>query len=125
MAVVNPGQSPRVPIFCGTTELPASFSRCGQKGYDPDALLWQYRRANKLATVAWQRTKKMHMNAVLHHEGTAFSGLKALEDNVKAAKKPKDITKKLNDYTRQIYDGTVAAWRELESQYWHMFGMGF
>ena len=125
MAVDNPGQSPRVPIFCGTTELPASFSRCGQKGYDPDALLWQYRRANKLATVAWQRTKKMHMNAVLHHEGTAFSGLKALEDNVKAAKKPKDITKKLNDYTRQIYDGTVAAWRELESQYWHMFGMGF
>ena len=37
----------------------------------------------------------------------------------------KKVTKLLNDYTRQIYDGTVAAWSELEAQYWLMFGMGF
>ena len=125
MAVDNPGQSPRIPIFCGTTELPEAFKHCGQKSYDPNAWLWQYRRANKLATVAWQRTKKQHMNAVLHHEGTAFSGLKSLEDNVKATKKAKDISKQLNAYTQQIYDNTVAAWNDLEAQYWHMFGMGF
>ena len=125
MAVDNPGQSPRIPIFCGTTELPEAFKHCGQKSYDPNAWLWQYRRANKLATVAWQKTKKQHMNAVLHHEGTAFSGLKSLEDNVKATKKAKDISKQLNAYTQQIYDNTVAAWNDLEAQYWHMFGMGF
>ena len=123
MAVDNPGQSPRIPIFCGTTELPDAFARCGQKSYDPDALLWQYRRANKLATVSWQRTKKQHLNTVLQHEGTAFSGLKPLEEKVKA--NPKKASKLLNDYTRTIYDNTTAAWADLEAQYWHLFGMGF
>lgn len=125
MAVDNPGQSPRIPIFCGTTELPAAFARCGQKSYDPEAWLWQFRRANKLATVQWQRTKKQHLNAVLHHEGKAFSGLKNLEDGIKGMKDPSKASKQLNAYTKQIFDGTVAAWAELESQYWHLFGMGF
>ena len=31
----------------------------------------------------------------------------------------------LNCDSRQIYNGTVAAWSELEAQYWQMFGMGF
>ena len=123
MAVDNPGQSPRIPIFCGTTELPEAYSRCGQKNYDPKAWLWQYRRANKLATVAWQRTKKQHMNAVLQQEGNAFSGLKSLEESVKA--NPKKSAKLLNAYTKQIYDNTVAAWADLEADYWQMFGMGF
>jgi dipeptidase len=125
MAVDNPGQSPRIPIFCGTTELPEAFNTCGQRQYDENAVLWQYRRANKLATVAWQRTKKQHLNAVLHHEGTAFSGLKDLQDNVMASNKGKQVTKMLNAYTRQIYDNTSAAWRQLEATYWQMFGMGF
>ncbi len=123
MAVDNPGQSPRIPIFCGTTELPAAFGRCGQKSYDPEAWLWQYRRANKLATVAWQRTKKQHMNVVLQQEGTAFSGLKALEESVKGS--PKKAAKQLNAYTKQVYDNTVAAWKDLEADYWQLFGMGF
>ena len=125
VAVDNPGQSPRVPIFCGTTELPAAFNTCGQRQYDADAVLWQYRRANRLATVAWQRTKKQHINAVLHHEGKAISGLAALQNDVAACRKPKDAARLLNDYTRQIYEGTVAAWRDLEAQYWLMFGTGF
>ncbi|MGX8712756.1 MAG: dipeptidase [bacterium] len=123
MAVDNPGQSPRIPIFCGTTELPAAFSRCGQKYYDPGAWLWQYRRANKLATVAWQRTKKQHMTAVLQQEGTAFSGLKNLEESIRI--NPKKASKQLNAYTKQIYENTTAAWSDLEADYWHMFGMGF
>ena len=125
MALDNPGQSPRVPIFSGTTVLPDAYSQCGQKSYIPEAALWQYRRANKLATVQWQRTKKQHMNAVLHHEGKAFSGLKQLEDNVRALKDPSKSAKQLNAYTKQIYDGTVEAWAELEASYWQMFGLGF
>ena len=123
MAVDNPGQSPRIPIFCGTTELPEAFKHCGQKNYDPNAWLWQYRRANKLATVAWQRTKKQHMNAVLQQEGNAFSGLKTLEESIKT--NPKKAAKQLNAYTKQIYDNTSAAWSDLEASYWQMFGMGF
>ena len=49
----NPGQSPRVPIFAGTTDLPAMYKVCGNHRYREDAALWHYRRANKLATVRW------------------------------------------------------------------------
>ena len=73
--------------------------------------------------MAWQRTKKQHMNAVLQQEGNAFSGLKSLEESVKA--NPKKSAKLLNTYTKQIYDNTKAAWADLEADYWHMFGMGF
>ena len=125
VAVDNPGQSPRIPIFCGNRELPAAFGRCGQKKYDPQSWLWQYRRANKLATVQWQRTKKQHTAAVLHHEGKAFSDLKPLEDAVKAMKDPSKATKQLDAFTKHIYDATVDAWAQLEADYWHMFGMGF
>ncbi len=125
VSVDNPAQSPHIPVFCGTTALPEAFGRCGQKKYDEGTWLWQYRRANKLATVAWQRTKKQHMAAVMHHEGAAFSGLKNLEDNVKGMKNPAKADKLLNAYTQQVYDNTRAAWTDLEAQYWHMFGMGF
>jgi len=125
MSVDNPAQSPHIPVFCGTTTLPEAFSRCGQKKYDEGAWLWQYRRANKLATVAWQRTKKQHMAAVMQQEGAAFSGLKPLEDEIKAMKNPSKGTKLLNAYTQQVYDNTRAAWADLEASYWHMFGMGF
>ena len=125
MSVDNPAQSPHIPVFCGTTTLPEAFSRCGQKKYDEGSWLWQYRRANKLATVAWQRTKKQHMAAVMQQEGAAFSGLKPLEDEIKAMKNPSKGTKLLNAYTQQVYDNTRAAWADLEASYWHMFGMGF
>ena len=75
--------------------------------------------------MAWQSTKKQHLNAVMHHEGKAFSGLKKLEESVMATDKGKQVSKLLNNYTRQIYDGTVDAWGKLEADYWQKFGMGF
>lgn len=126
VAVDNPGQSPRIPIFCGTTELPEAFSMCGQKRYNPDAVLWQFRRANKLATVQWQATKEGHTTEVLRLEADAMHGLSALEEKVQnQSKKKKQTERYLNNYTQRIYGNAVGAWRQLEEQYWHRFGMGF
>lgn len=128
ISVDNPAQSPRIPIFCGTTELPASFSLCGQKAYAPEALIWKYRKANKLATLAWQSTKKDFMRVVLAHEQQAFDGLAELQDdvlkNIKRHKLDK-VSRALNDYTASVYKSTVQSWQSLESKYWHLFGMGF
>ena len=55
----NPGQSPRVPIFCGTTDLPEMFKICGNHRYRLDAALWHYRQTNKLATVRWGNARKI------------------------------------------------------------------
>ena len=125
MSVDNPGQSPRVPIFSGSTKLPDAYSRCGQKQYDPNAVLWQFRRANKLATVAWQRTKKQHMTTVLQHEGMAFNGLIDIENQVRDSKTPSKTAKILNAYTEKVYNNALTAWQRLEASYWQMFGMGF
>ena len=133
IAVDNPGQSPRVPIFCGNSRLPKAYDICGHKRYDDNAVLWQYRKANKLATVAWQRTKGDMMKAVMEQERKAFDGLKELEKNVKALKAREDedfnpknqISNLLNDYTYKVYDNTTYAWKQLEGKFWQMFGMGF
>ncbi|MBP3762811.1 MAG: C69 family dipeptidase [Bacteroidales bacterium] len=120
----NPGQSPRIPVFCGNTRLPNAFALCGQKKYDPNAALWDFRRANKLATVGWQRTKKSMLDEVLRLEKEAFEGLNTLEPTLKNS--PNDRwAELLNDYTYRHYDNAAHAWQQLEAQYWHLFGTGF
>ncbi len=128
MSVDNPGQSPRVPIFCGTTELPQPYSICGQKEYNPDAVLWKYRKANKLATVAWQRTKAIMCNELKNLEENAFGGLDALEREVSRftrVGRADQATASLNNYTREQYENSSFAWSQLENRFWTMFGMGF
>ena len=114
ISVDNPGQSPRIPVFCGTTALPKNFEVCGQKQYVPDSYLWQFRRANRRATLAWQSTKDGFNNEILRLEDMAFQGL---PDTVSPLA--------LNAYTAYIYHEGVRAWQTLEEQYWLQFGMGF
>ena len=64
-----------MPIFCGNSRLPKAYDMCGHKQYSDNAVLWQFRKANKLATVAWQRTRDDMMKAVLDNERDAFKGL--------------------------------------------------
>ena len=128
VSVDNPGQSPRVPIFCGTTELPKPYSICGQKEYNPDAIIWKYRKANKLATVAWQRTKASMCSELKTLEDKAFKGLDALEREVSRYDRigrHTDASAALNNYTREQYENSSFAWSKLEANYWHLFGMGF
>lgn len=133
MAVDNPGQSPRVPIFCGNSRLPKAYSLCGHKKYDDNAVLWQYRKANKLATVAWQRTKETMNKEIISQEQKAFQGLADLESSIKAlkARESEDFDPRLqiagllDDYTFRVYDNTAYAWRQLEARFWQMFGSGF
>lgn len=133
VAVDNPGQSPRVPIFCGNSRLPKAYELCGHKQYNDNAVLWQFRKANKLATVAWQRTRDDMMKAVLDNERDAFKGLAELESSVKSLKAREDedfnpanqIANLLNDYTYRVYDKAAYDWRQLEAKFWQMFGSGF
>ena len=133
ISVDNPAQSPRIPIFCGTTRLPKAFNICGHKGYNDEAVLWQYRKANKLATVAWQRTKQSMNEAFAEQQRNAFAGLESLERSVKNLKQDENasvdntlrISALINDYTYKVYDNSSYAWKQLEAKYWQLFGMGF
>lgn len=124
----NPGQSPRIPIFTGTTALPESFNFCGQKRYREDAAIWNYRKANKLATLAWQQTRKGMMDEVAYFEKKGLIDNKIIEERViqliKEGKK-EDAQKLLNRYTRDFTGATTLKWEELEKYYWTKFGLGF
>lgn len=127
-SVDNPGQSPRIPIFAGTTRLPEAFGRCGQKRYDPESVLWQYRKANKLATVQWQRAKGEFNDTLSRCRQTAEAGLRQLENTVQLYYTQGMISEGLrliDNYTDAVYRDTRKAWEALEARYWHLFGMGF
>ena len=115
LSVDNPGQSPRIPVFCGNKDLPSGFDVCGQKTYIPDCALWQFRRANKLATLAWQTTKTGFNEKILMMEDLAIDGLPQAGASSAV----------LDAYTQYIYDKAVETWKALESEYWVRFGLGF
>ncbi len=79
----NPGQSPRIPIFSGTTDLPAAFGICGQHRHHEDAIVWKYRTANKLATVRWGLTTEKINGAVAHFEEKGLSEMPFVENRYK------------------------------------------
>ena len=115
LSLDNPAQSPRVPVFCGTTRLPAAYDVCGQKQYVPDCALWQFRRANKLATLAWQSTKEGFNQEVLRMEKLALEGLPSADASPAV----------LTAYTEYIFQEGVRSWKKLEELYWLSFGLGF
>ena len=125
LSLDNPGQSPRIPVFSGTTRLPEAYDRCGQKAYEPTTALWQFRKANKLATVQWQNTKYQLIKEVRDLEETALGGLPELEKQVTDSPTPERSSALLNAYTRRIYDDAVSRWSSLEARFWNYFGMGF
>ena len=83
MAYDNPGQSPRIPIFCGTKDLPACFKVCGQHRYREDAAVWAFRRANKLATVRWGATKDRMKASIAHFTEKGQTELPFVESRYK------------------------------------------
>jgi len=127
----NPGQSPRIPIFSGTTELPPSFAICGQKRFRMDSACWWFRRANKLATVRWGETRGDIEGAVQEFEDKAYAELeliekKALElygngDAANVAAMKKFLTTYTNDFAR----AAMNKYLELGDQFWTKFARGF
>ena len=115
LAVDNPAQSPHLPVFAGCTTLPKAFDACGQNQYLPDSFVWQFRRANKLATLSWQTTKKAFRETLAGVEDAIFEGLPT----------GKAKAEELNAYLQHAYDEAAKAWNELEKKYWVQFGRGF
>ncbi|MBW7847446.1 MAG: C69 family dipeptidase [Bacteroidales bacterium] len=124
----NPGESPRIPIYAGSSSLPAGFEYCGQKRYRDDAAIWNYRKANKLATVSWGKTKDIVLNNVREFEQKAFDEMPLIEKIVakllKEGKKD-DAVKAMNRFSKDFAAATVQRWKEMEIRFWEMFGRGF
>jgi dipeptidase len=128
MSFDNPGQSPRFPIFCGNTRLPACFDICGQHRYREDAAIWTYRRTNKLATVRWGQTRDAMAEAVAHFETKGQTELPFVENQYHKLRQEQGAEKAreyLTNYTSDFAGATLLRWKEMGDTFWAMFARGF
>ena len=128
LAFDNPGQSPRIPIFSGTKDLPACFKICGQHRYREDAAIWTFRRANKLATVQWGKTKERMKAASTHFIGKGQTEMPFVENRYKEilAKEGEDAANEfLTGYTADFAGAAMLRWKEMGDSFWTQFQRGF
>lgn len=124
----NPGQSPRIPVFSGTTELPMAFNVCGQWRNDPTAIVWAFREANKLATVKYGQTRDMMRMGFDHFVDKGQSEMPYVESryaSILAEKGETDANAFLTGYTRDFAGSAVAYWDELARKMWAMYCRAF
>ncbi len=128
----NPAQSPRIPIFAGVSELPASFEICGQHSFRTDSACWWFRRANRLATVRWGDTKEYIEDAVNGFEDKVFTELPVIEEKIlelykngKSEESVKKVKKYLTKYTNDFARAAMHKYWELGDKFWGMFSRGF
>lgn len=126
VCIDNPGQSPRFPIFSGTTKLPMMLGVCGQHRLREDAALTHYRAANRLATVRWgkARTTMVPAQEYFLSKGEREQSFVAHEWYGLDYDTDKQ-TEFLNGYTADFFASTVMKWDELYKQYWRQFWAGW
>ena len=120
----NPGQSPRFPIFAGTTQLPMMLGVCGQHRKRDDAALWHYREANRIASVRWGAARKPMERAQQYFLDKGRRELPFVEQTWQSMDE-KDRKAYLNGYTSDFFYATIGRWDDLAKTYWRQFYAGF
>lgn len=128
IALDNPGQSPRFPIFAGNTSLPDMLGVCGQHRHRQDAALWHFREPNRLATVRWGNSRKLLEPARDYFLDKGARELPMVEKSytemVKNGKSD-EAAAMLDGYTRDFFGATVLAWDQLAGALWRANANGF
>jgi dipeptidase len=124
----NPGQSPRIPIYSGTTRLPEAFSVCGQHRYRPEAAIWSFRETNRLSSVGWAAGRELIEPAVKELEDKAFLEQPELEKKVTELVKEgksKEAKEAVTAYTAGYAYTAMGKWKEMKAILWGSLGRGF
>ncbi len=128
IALDNPGQSPRFPIFAGNTSLPDMLGVCGQHRRRPDAALWHFREPNRLATVRWGNSRKLLEPARDYFLDKGARELPMVEKSytemVKSGKTD-EAAAMLDGYTRDFFGATLLTWDQLAAALWRANANGF
>ncbi len=128
----NPGQSARIPVFSGVTELPSGFEVCAQHRFRTDSACWAFRRANRLSTVRWGEAGGFIEETIAEFESRAFDELPSIEQKAlelwKGKPSEEDVAKfkqYLTKYTNDFARAAVHKYWELGDKFWTMFSRGF
>lgn len=123
----NPAQSPRIPVYAGSTELPTGWEVCGQHRYREDAAIWSYRETNRIATINWHKTRHLLEEQVAYYED------QMMEENPVVEKKAGELLKEgkkdeavelLNNYTQKVASATAKTWEDIKAELWTIFARG-
>ena len=127
VALDNPGESPRFPIFCGTTALPPLLQTCGQHAERDDAALWHYRKANRLATIRWGTYRKVlePMRDYFIQKGQRELPFVAQSWQQLNSTSPDEAQRMLNGYTADFFGATIQRWDDMARQFWRQLWAGF
>ena len=127
VALDNPGESPRFPIFAGTTELPKMLQVCGQHSDRDDAALWHFRKPNRLATVRWGKYRKLLEPQRDYFVAKGQRELSFVEQTWQKlnANDPKEALTMLNGYVADFFGATINRWDELARTIWYQSWTGF
>ncbi|KPJ88288.1 MAG: peptidase [Gemmatimonas sp. SG8_17] len=133
----NPGQSPRIPIWAGVTELPESFKTGCQKSYREDSACWWFRRANRLAQIKWGWAREYLEGAVMEFEDQAFDEVPLIEQKAldlmhqelassdDGNEDPMTYRQFLTRYTSSFSRATMQKWWELGDFLWAGLARGW
>lgn len=128
----NPGESARIPIFAGVTELLPSFDIGGQHRFRTDSADWAFRRANRLATVRWGAAGQYIEDTIKEFEDRAFMELPLVEKKAlelyNGGKSEEDVAEAkhyLTKYTNDFARAAIHKYWELGDTFWGMFRFGF
>lgn len=124
IALDNPGQSPRFPIFSGNTELPTMLEICGQHNKRDDTALWHYREANRIASMRWGQTRRTMQAAQQYFLEKGRREMPFVEQTWQSLEE-KERQVFLNGYTADFFAATICRWDELARKYWRQFWAGF
>ena len=127
VALDNPGESPRFPIFSGTKSLPSLLQTCGQHVERDDAALWHYRKANRLATIRWGTYRKMIESARDYFIQKGQRELPFVEQTWQQLNNTdsKQAQQMLDGYTADFFGATIQRWDDMARQLWRQLWAGF
>jgi dipeptidase len=120
----NPAQSPRIPIYSGTIALPKSFSVCGQHRYRKDAAIWSFRETNRIATINWDKTRKLIEPQIKMFENKMFEMAPDIEKRAEMLikeGKTQEAKELLTKHTQDFAAAAMNRWVELKSELWSIF----
>ena len=127
VALDNPGQSPRFPIFSGNTELPSALKVCGHSAEDDNSPLWQFRKANRLASLRWGVFRKTLEPARDHFLEKGLRELPLIErtwQDLNATDKTR-AAQLLNDCTSDGLGAAAYRWQQMAHDFWLQTWKGF
>ena len=120
----NPAQSPRIPIYAGTTSLPKSFEICAQHRYRPEAAAWAFRETNRISTINWDKTRGIIEPEVLRLQEEMLLEREMIDKRAaQLIKEGKEDEAKelLTNHTHDFADKCINKWQELKAKIWTIF----